>query len=179
MQQTQVAARLKGTISSKISGYEDVLAPMVAEACIDVLPKNPVNFNVDNVRVVKIPGGGIMDTRVVKGMVFRRDAEGTIKRAVNAKVAVFAQGVDTPNTDTKVGMTLTAGHRKACLVLPVLDRLCQEALTTAYLLPLSCQGTVLIKNAEELQNSSRSEEAKLEEYIKSIADTGVKVCMCS
>lgn len=28
-----------------------------AEACIDVVPKNPNNFNVDNVRVVKINGG--------------------------------------------------------------------------------------------------------------------------
>jgi hypothetical protein len=27
-----------------------------AEACIDVVPKNPHNFNVDNVRVVKING---------------------------------------------------------------------------------------------------------------------------
>ncbi len=29
-----------------------------AEACIDVVPKNPNNFNVDNVRVVKINGEG-------------------------------------------------------------------------------------------------------------------------
>jgi len=27
-----------------------------AEACIDVVPKNPNNFNVDNVRVAKING---------------------------------------------------------------------------------------------------------------------------
>ncbi len=50
----QIARRLKGSISSKISGYEDVLASLVAEACIDVCPKNPNNFNVDNVRVIKI-----------------------------------------------------------------------------------------------------------------------------
>ncbi len=30
--------------------------PPLAEACIDVVPKNPHNFNVDNVRVVKING---------------------------------------------------------------------------------------------------------------------------
>ncbi|GFH13366.1 chaperonin complex component [Haematococcus lacustris] len=58
-----VARRLKGAIASKISGYEDMLAQLVAEACIDVLPKNPVNFNVDNVRVVKIPGGGLPDSQ--------------------------------------------------------------------------------------------------------------------
>ncbi len=58
----EVARRLKGAISSKISGYEDMLAALVAEACIDVLPKNPVNFNVDNVRVVKIPGAALPDS---------------------------------------------------------------------------------------------------------------------
>ncbi len=52
----QVAQRLKGAIASKIHGYEDLLSQLVAEACIDVLPQNPVNFNVDNVRVVKIEG---------------------------------------------------------------------------------------------------------------------------
>ncbi len=50
----QIARRLKGTICSKISGYEDFLAGLVAEACIDVCPKNSNNFNVDNVRVIKI-----------------------------------------------------------------------------------------------------------------------------
>jgi len=99
-----VAARLQGTISSRVSGYEGILSKLVAEACIGVLPKNPYNFNVDNVRVVKIPGGGLMDSRVVKGMVFRRDTEGTIKHVENAKVAVYAQGVDTATTDTKVGV---------------------------------------------------------------------------
>lgn len=32
----------------------------------------------------------------------KRDAEGTVKRVENAKVAVFAQGVDTTSTETKV-----------------------------------------------------------------------------
>ena len=51
-----VAERIKGSISSKQYGYENLLAPLIAEACIDVVPKNPHNFNVDNVRVVKISG---------------------------------------------------------------------------------------------------------------------------
>jgi chaperonin GroEL (HSP60 family) len=54
------------------------------------------------VRVVKIPGGGIHDSSVVRGMVLKRDAEGTIKRVTDAKVAVFAQGIDTAGTETKV-----------------------------------------------------------------------------
>jgi len=46
-----------------------LLAPLVAQACIQILPKNPKNFNVDNVRVAKILGGGISDTSVIKGFV--------------------------------------------------------------------------------------------------------------
>jgi T-complex protein 1 subunit theta len=53
----QVALRLRGSVSSKQLGYEDLLAPLIAEACIDVVPTNPHNFNVDNVRIVKILGG--------------------------------------------------------------------------------------------------------------------------
>lgn len=132
-----VAERIKGSVSSKQYGYEDLLAPIIAEACIDVVPKNPNNFNVDNVRVVKINGGGVHDSHVVKGMVLKRGVEGSISSATDAKVAVFAQGVDTASTETK--------------------------------------GTVLIRSAEELENYSKSEEARIEEIIKSIADAGAKV----
>lgn len=102
----QVATRLKSAIASKIYGYEDALSELVAEACIDVLPKNPVNFNVDNVRVVKIPGGGLSDSSVVKGMVLKRDAEGSVKHMEDGKVVVYAQGVDTASTDTKVSRSV-------------------------------------------------------------------------
>ena len=37
------------------------------------------------------------------------------------------------------------------------------------------QGTVLIKNAEELEGYSRSEEDRLEALIKGIADSGARV----
>ena len=72
------------------------------QACIDVVPKNSANFNVDNVRVVKILGGGAHDSKVVKGVVIKRSTEGSIQDVTDAKVAVFAQGVDTASTETKV-----------------------------------------------------------------------------
>lgn len=132
-----VSERIKGSVSSKLYGYESLLCPIIAEACIDVAPKNPANFNVDNVRVAKIHGGGLHDSHVVKGMVIKRGVEGSVQRVADAKVAVFAQGVDSAATETK--------------------------------------GTVLIKSAEELENYSRSEEDRIEEIIKGIADTGAKV----
>lgn len=98
----QVAQRIRGSVSSKQYGLEDLLCPLIAKACIEVCPKNANNFSVDNVRVVKIPGGGAYDSTVVKGLVLKRGAEGTIKIASDAKVAVFAQGVDTSSTETKV-----------------------------------------------------------------------------
>lgn len=45
------------------------------EAALEVMPKKPSNFNVDSVRVVKILGGSIFDTKVVRGMVFGREPD--------------------------------------------------------------------------------------------------------
>lgn len=98
----QVAQRIRGAVSSKQYGFEDLLCPLIAQACIDVCPKNPNNFNVDNVRVIKITGSGAYNSSVVKGIVIKRDTEGTVKGVTDAKVAVFAQGVDTSSTETKV-----------------------------------------------------------------------------
>ncbi|KAI3471441.1 hypothetical protein Pfo_029583 [Paulownia fortunei] len=132
-----VISRMRSAVASKQFGQEDILCPLIAEACIQICPKNPLNFNVDNVRVAKLLGGGLHDSIVVRGMVLKNDAVGTIKRMEKAKVAVFAGGVDTTATETK--------------------------------------GTVLIHNAEQLENYAKTEEAKVEELIKAVADSGAKV----
>ncbi|KAI9100425.1 chaperonin Cpn60/TCP-1 family [Phlyctochytrium arcticum] len=124
-------------IASKQYGYEDMLSKLVIEAALTVMPKNPANFNVDSVRVVKILGGSIHDTQVVKGMVFGRESESTTTHATKAKVAIYTCPLDVALTETK--------------------------------------GTVLIHNANEMLNFSKGEEGKLEEVIKEIADSGVKV----
>ena len=59
------------------------------QACIQVCPKNPANFNVDNVRVVKLLGGGLHNSTVVRGMVLKNDAVGSIKRVEKAKVSFY------------------------------------------------------------------------------------------
>ncbi|KAB1221160.1 T-complex protein 1 subunit theta [Morella rubra] len=133
----QVIRRMKAAVASKQFGQEDILCSLIADACIQVCPKNPANFNVDNIRVVKLLGGGLHDSTVVRGMVLKSDAVGSTKRMEKAKVAVFASGVDTSATETK--------------------------------------GTVLIHSAEQLENYSKTEEAKIEELIKAVADSGAKV----
>lgn len=106
-----LALALRPCIASKQYGQEDVLAPLVAQAVSLVLPPTSStsgktlglkDFNVDNVRVVKIMGGSLPDSRVVRGMVFGREPEGVVKRINDgAKVAVFSCGLDISQTETK------------------------------------------------------------------------------
>ncbi|WZN65302.1 subunit theta of T-complex protein 1 [Chloropicon roscoffensis] len=98
---SQVADRLRGALKSKQNGYEDTLAPLVAQACVDVCPDNKQNFNVDNVRVSKLVGGFVDQSEIMQGIVVRRKCEGTVSCCENAPVAVFSQGVDTSSTETK------------------------------------------------------------------------------
>ncbi|RDB16302.1 putative T-complex protein 1 subunit theta [Hypsizygus marmoreus] len=74
--QSTLASALKPAIASKQYGYEDALAALVAEAALAIMPPNPKNINVDNVRVMKIMGGSLSGSRVVQGMVFGREPEG-------------------------------------------------------------------------------------------------------
>jgi len=97
----KVARALLSPMASKQYGYEHFLAPLVAEACMAVMPKNPFNFQVDNVRVVKILGGTLRESEVINGMVIPYPTLGSIKRIENAKVAVFTCAIQCADTETK------------------------------------------------------------------------------
>lgn len=135
--QAELAKAIRTVVAAKQSGSEDFLANLVAEAVLAVLPKNPYNFNIDNIRVVKIMGGALEQSRVVKGMVFGREPDGTVKKATKAKVGVFSCPIDISQTETK--------------------------------------GTVLLKNSKELYNFTKGEEAQMENSIKELHDSGMRV----
>lgn len=97
----ELSKAIRTVVASKQSGSEDFLARMVAEAVLSVLPKHAANFNVDNIRVVKIMGGSLEQSKVVKGMVFGREPDGSIKKAKKAKVGVFSCPIDISQTETK------------------------------------------------------------------------------
>ncbi|KAK1458441.1 T-complex protein 1 [Colletotrichum cuscutae] len=99
--QEELSKAIRTVVASKQNGSEDFLADLVAEAVLAVLPKNPVGFNIDNIRVVKIMGGALEQSRVVKGMVFPKEPDGSIKKAQRAKVGVFSCPIDTSQTETK------------------------------------------------------------------------------
>lgn len=71
-----LAKAVRSSIASKQFGNEDLLTDLVSEAALAVMPKDPSNFNVDNVRIVKIMGSSLYESRVIKGMVFGRSPEG-------------------------------------------------------------------------------------------------------
>ncbi len=86
------------------------------QACVGVLSADQT-FNADNVRSVKILGGGVTDSSLIRcaksdvffrsflilarGFVTARGAEGDVRVVKDAKVAVFAAGIDAAKTETK------------------------------------------------------------------------------
>lgn len=99
----QLVIALKSIMATKQYGYEDFLAKLVAEACLTTLPANgkQPKLNIDSVRVSKLRGGSVTQSSIVKGMVLLRDSDGLIKRAENAKVAVYACGLEASSTEAK------------------------------------------------------------------------------
>lgn len=75
-QPAELTKAVRSAIGSKQFGYDKLLADLVVKAATEIMPANPKNFNVDSVRVVKIMGGSIYDSQVVRGMVFHREPEG-------------------------------------------------------------------------------------------------------
>ncbi|KAG0169600.1 T-complex protein 1 subunit theta [Apophysomyces sp. BC1034] len=92
---------VKGAVASKQYGYEELLSDLVTEAALNIMPKNPRDFNVDNIRVVKVMGSSIHESTVVKGMVFGREPDGIVQNATKAKVAIFTCPLDIAQTETK------------------------------------------------------------------------------
>jgi len=91
---------LKSCFSSKQLGYEDFLSNLVGSACMRALKENQT-FNVDNVRVCKILGSGVLNSSVMQGMVLRREVEGSVNKATKCKIALFSCPLDIVSTETK------------------------------------------------------------------------------
>uniref|UniRef100_A0A803MN36 CCT-theta n=1 Tax=Chenopodium quinoa TaxID=63459 RepID=A0A803MN36_CHEQI len=167
----EVISRMKAAVASKQFGQEDMLCNLIADACIQVCPYNPVNFNVDNVRVAKLVGGGLHNSTVVRGMVLKSDAVGSIKRVEKSK-ASYSSCFHCLFTRWCYYLYLIFLH--LYLLQTNLSRVAvfvQGVDTSA----TETKGTVLIHSAEQLENYSKTEEARVEELIKTVAESGAKV----
>lgn len=146
-------------IASKQYGSERTLAKLVAEAALVVMPPNPKNFNIDNVRVVKIMGGSLAGSKVVRGMVFNREPEGAVKRVEKAKVAVFTSGLDIAQTETK-GTVLLHNAEEMLNFTSGEEKQMEKVLTTNHACSVLCMCTDICSRIQ---------------IFKEIADSGVKV----
>jgi len=134
----KLAEGVKTAIASKQYGLEDLMGDLVAEACITVIPKdNPKKFSVDSVRVLKLIGGDVNESHVVRGLAIDTKPWTTIKEKSKCKCAVFTCSVAATQTETK--------------------------------------GTILLNNADELLNYSKSEEDHMHKIIKTYHDMGIGV----
>ncbi|KAL3942677.1 MAG: hypothetical protein SGBAC_003161 [Bacillariaceae sp.] len=127
---------LKPVMGSKQHGTEEILSGLVAEACQIVLKEGLV-LQPESIRTVKIMGGNLSQSVCINGFVAQRAVETVLTSAVDAKIAVFASGIEASSTEAK--------------------------------------GTVLMKTADDLKNYNKTEEAKMDEIISGIAQSGVKV----
>lgn len=92
---------LRPVLMAKQLGNEDMLTRVCVDAAQMVLPSDVSKFNPDAIRIVKILGSGVEQSRVLAGMVFNRDTEGAVKAVENAKIAIFNTPLDFAQTETK------------------------------------------------------------------------------
>jgi T-complex protein 1 subunit theta len=85
---------MKATVASKQYGLEDLLGGLITQACQHAISTSSGKFSTDNIRVVKILGGGVEMSEVVQGMVVIRQSETSIHKAFNCKVAVFNSNIE-------------------------------------------------------------------------------------
>lgn len=130
---------LKPVVGSKQYGTEDLLSDLIGQACQIVLKKGDTSevLQPSSVRTVKLLGGNVSQSACIQGFVAQRGVETTKTYCKDAKLAVFASGVEASSTEAK--------------------------------------GTVLMKTADDLKNYNRTEEAKMEDIIQGIAESGVQV----
>lgn len=97
----ELALGIRAVVAAKQLGQEDLLSELIARACLTVMPENPYNFNVDNIRICKLLGGSLSQSQVIRGMVFPYQPRGSVRSVKDASIAVFTCSLDATNTETK------------------------------------------------------------------------------
>lgn len=105
----EVIGGIRASVMAKQYGFENFLAELIAKACIAILPEQ-TTFNVDNIRICKVLGSGLLSSQVYNGMVFKRQVEGDVTSATKAKIALFSCPVDIMQTETKGTVLITTAN---------------------------------------------------------------------
>ena len=175
----RICKAIMAPMASKQYGYEKFLAPLVAEACLAVMPKNAFNFQ----------GEFLQSNRHTQARARNRDnfCSDALPRShclLASFVSVFLCSVDNVRVVKILGGNLYESQVIHGMVIPYptigsLKRI-ENAKVAVFTCAIQCadtetKGTVLIENASELMNFNISEEKEIDNAIKAIADSGVKV----
>ncbi|GIX62421.1 hsp60 fold T-complex protein 1, putative [Babesia caballi] len=99
--EAELATVVGTSIAGKHISRPEFITALVAKACASIIPPDPKNFDVDNVRVVKISGGSLDQSTVMNGMAVMRDVSGVVKKLSRTKVLVIAGGLEFAGTEAK------------------------------------------------------------------------------
>ena len=93
---------IESTLAPKLPTYYKFFANLVAKACLSILQEKSPRFNSDNIRLVKIIGGSLENSELIKGFVIPRSVESFGKESVEkAHIAVFGVPFDPQEGETK------------------------------------------------------------------------------
>ncbi|KAG8379704.1 hypothetical protein BUALT_Bualt07G0116700 [Buddleja alternifolia] len=97
--------------SKVVSQYSTLLAPLAVDAVLSVVdPNNPDLVNLKDIKIVKKLGGTVVDTELIKGLVFEKKvshAAGGPTRVENAKIAVIQFQISPPKTDIEQSIVVS------------------------------------------------------------------------
>jgi T-complex protein 1 subunit theta len=93
---------LRSTVISKLPSVGEFFTTKIAEACIQILPENPRQFEVEHLRTAKILGASMTDSFVMRGLIVNRNVETpTLTSVDKPKIAVYGCPMDTQEAETK------------------------------------------------------------------------------
>ena len=99
-----IVSILQSLVGFKCENLTKNLIPQISYACVKISSNKNQKFTPENIRVVKILGGGVCNTRTIPGTLVLRDSEGTVKIKKNARIAIYSCFFDflSPETKNKV-----------------------------------------------------------------------------
>jgi len=96
--------------SKGASGEKEMLADVVVDAVSDVLEKidNKTYVDLDNIQIQKKQGGGIANTKIIKGIILDKERvhEGMPKKMTNAKIALVNAALEVKKTEVDARISI-------------------------------------------------------------------------
>ena len=86
----QILPVIRSSLAPKLPQYYEFFSELVTRACVTILKDTKPRFSNENIRVVKVLGGSLLESSLLNGYIVTRKPETNCKEKVeNCKVAVY------------------------------------------------------------------------------------------